>query len=499
MAELEFSRPAAALRELGDAARDDGDFVDKRVLLTGVAPFVTTANGIWMAEDCLRLMVRTWRRVTVYLPAEAVGVTSTLKAVAEQVAFAMPVTFVDTPPAYEAFDGILSVGGNARADLRWTAINSNGWLARVSSTGKRISESCTDSNPIGAMAAASLGVADLFKRTALKPGNFDLFDGLTFSAFDFTVGGEDAGPGLPQRLAMPPALFLGQGAIGNANVLLGGQLPLHGKALLFDKDAYGPENLGTCVLIGRNASDHGIAKAVWNRDHLSAVGSSLDAHPLRGDIERDLQAVEPYLELVINGLDRVEPRHAIQDAWPDVIVDGALRRFQCQFVSYDHGAGYGCLRCLFERPPARNPLEVQAEMTGLPIELIAADQEITEDHVAAAPEDKKDFLKSQLGKKAHAVACARAIEMKEMFADSVKDDFAPSVPFVATMTAVLVMAEVVRRLMDLASVARRFQFDVLVGPQRGLKINEKAKSSCRCQKRKGPIENLREARTARFR
>ena len=498
MAELEFSRPAAALRELGDAARDDGDFVDKRVLLTGVAPFVATPNGIWIAEDCLRLMVRTWRHVTVYFPPEAVAVILTLKAVAEQVAFAMPVTFVDTPPAYEAFDGILSVGGNARADLPWTVINSNGWLARVSSTGKRISESSTASSPIGAMAAASLGVADLFKRTALKPGNFDLFDGLTFSPFDFAVGGEDAGPGLPQRLPMPPALFLGQGAIGNAIVLLGGQLPLHGKALLFDKDAYGPENLGTCVLIGRNATDHGVAKAVWNRDHLRAVGSSLDAHPFRGDIERDSQAVEPYLGLVISGLDRVEPRHAVQDTWPDVIVDGALRRFQCQFVSYDHSAGYGCLRCLFERPPARDPLEVQAELTGLPAELIAADQQITEDHVAVAPEDKKDFLKSQVGKKAHGVACAKAIEMKEMFAESNKDGFAPSVPFVATMTAVLVMAEVVRRLMDLASVPRRFQFDVLVGPQRGLKLNEKANPGCRCQKRQGPIEKLREARRARL-
>src|SRR5437763_8038812 len=156
-----------------------------------------------MIQDCLRLMVRTWRHVTVYLPAEAVGVTAKLRIVAEQVAFVTPVTFLDAAPAYDKFDGVLSVGGNAHEGLPWTVINSNGWLARVSSTSSRISESCTEANPIGAMAAASLGVAELFKRTALKPEYFDVYDGLTFSAFDFTVGGDDPGRTLPETLAMP--------------------------------------------------------------------------------------------------------------------------------------------------------------------------------------------------------------------------------------------------------------------------------------------------------
>jgi hypothetical protein len=36
----------------------------------------------------------------------------------------------------EDFDAILSIGREARADLPWTAINSDGWIARVSSGGK---------------------------------------------------------------------------------------------------------------------------------------------------------------------------------------------------------------------------------------------------------------------------------------------------------------------------------------------------------------------------
>ena len=493
MTGLEFSRLTAAVRELGDAVRD-GDFIEKRVLLTGTAPFVGSPNGLWMAEDCLRLMVKTWRHVTVYLPPEAANVATKLRVVAEQVAFAAPITFLNTAPAYSGFDGVLSVGGNAREDLPWTVTNSNGWLARVSSTSRRISENCVEANPVGAMAGASLGVADLFKRTTLKPACFEFYDGLTFSAFDFAVGNEDPGPSILEALPIPPALFLGQGAIGNANVLLASQLPLRGKALLFDKDAYGPENVGTCVLIGERAANERVCKALWNRDYLRAAGSALDVDALRGDIEEDASAVEPYLGLVVNGLDRVEPRHAIQDTWPDVILDGALRRFQCQFVSYDHGAGYACLRCLFERPTARNPLEVQAAITGLSVEAIASDQIITAEHIAAAPKEKTAFLQSKLGERAAAVACAKAIEMKDMVDGDVRENFAPSVPFVATMTAVLVMGEVVRRAMGVPTVVRRFQFDTLIGPQRGTKINEKAKFTCRCQKRKGPIDKLRAAR-----
>jgi len=274
---------------------------------------------------------------------------------------------------------------------------------------------------------------------------------------------------------------------------------LRGNVLLIDKDAYGPENLGTCVLIGRDAAEKRPAKAHWNRDYLRSTGSKLEVEALKGDIEHGLAAVEPYLGLVINGLDRVEPRHAIQDAWPDVIVDGALRRFQCQLVSYDHGAGYGCLRCVFDLPAARDPLAVQAEILGVAAEVIAQDMEITAVHVAAAPEAKRPFLQTKVGERAHAVACARAIEMKGMFADNTEADFAPSVPFVATMTAVLVMGDVVRRIMRLPHRTRRFQFDVLVGPDRALKISEKAKVSCRCQKRAGAIEKLREARATRLR
>lgn len=491
IADIEFSRPFAALKELGEAAREDGSFVDKTVLLTGEAAVLRTVNGGWMAEDCLRLMVRTWRKLAVYLPSGLEPLKDRLRSVATEIAFMDPVTFLETEPCYSDYEGILSIGTQAEPVLPWTVVNSNGWLARVSSSSKSLAPQCSQANPLGALAAASFGVAEVFKRTALKREFFDLFNGLTFSCFDLSVGGEDPGPPLPDSFQMPPTLFLGQGAIGNANVLLATQLPLRGKALLFDRERYGKENLGTCVLLGRAGAARHVRKAEWNRAQLSAAGSGIDAEWLFEDIENAKPSVEPYLALIINGLDHVEPRHAAQDFWPDVIVDGALRRFQCQFVAYDHDAGFACLRCLFELPAGRNPLKVQAELTGLSAAALAADEVISDRHIAAAPEDKRAFLESKRGQKAGAVGCARAIEMAHLFTDGVKKGFAPSVPFVATMTGVLVMAEVVRRLMNLPTTVRRFQFDMLVGPASGSKINEKANPGCRCQTRKGPIEKQR--------
>jgi hypothetical protein len=492
IADIEFSRLLVAVQELGEAAREDGSFVDKTVLLTGEAAVLRTANGRWMAEDCLRLMVRTWRKLAVYLPSGLEPLKHQLKSLASEIVFSDPVTFLETEPCYGDYEGILSIGTQAQPNLPWTVINSNGWLARVSSSSTPLALQCSQANPLGALAAASFGVADVFKRTALKREFFDLVDELTFSCFDFSVGGEDPGPPLPESLEILPTLFLGQGAIGNANVLLAGQLPLRGRALLLDKDQYGKENLGTCVLLGPRGAAKQVAKAKWNRDQLRAAGSGIDAEHLCEDIEKAKIAVEPYLGLVINGLDQVEPRHTAQDLWPDAIVDGALRRFQCQFVAYDHDAGLACLRCLFELPAGRNPIEVQVELTGLSAAALAADEVIGDGHIAAAPKDKRTFLESKRGQKTGAVGCARAIEMAHMFADGVKEGFAPSVPFVATMTGVLVMAEMVRRLMNLPTTVRRFQFDMLVGPQAGSKINEKASPGCRCQTRKGPIEKQRE-------
>lgn len=59
---------------------------------------------------------------------------------------------------------ILNVGTGVRPHLPWTAINSNGWVARVSSGPTALPADTDQSNPLAALMAASFGVTEVFKR-----------------------------------------------------------------------------------------------------------------------------------------------------------------------------------------------------------------------------------------------------------------------------------------------------------------------------------------------
>lgn len=485
-----FSRPVKAVRGLRDQA-GQLDFVNARVLLTGEAKVLQTQNGQWIAEDALRVLIRTYARLHVYLPPGCADFGKRLRQIASLIQFAEPVCFLDEEPDFESFGAILSVGCQAREGLPWTVVNSNGWLARVSSTICGLQGDYNQPNPLGALAAASLGASDVFKRTVqIEPKRADLFDALTFSTYDFTVGGRGPGPALATELAISPTLFAGQGAIGSAICLLVGQLPLHGRAMLLDRDAFEHPNLGTSVLLGPDGEQ--ASKAHWNAEHLKAQGSRLDVDPQRAKIELAENLVAPYLGMVVAGFDKIEPRHALQRLWPETIIDGAVGDFTVQFLAYDHGKGFACLKCHFQASDGGDPIVIQSRLTGLSVEALKNNREVTKADVEGAPIDKREVLEINLGRP----ACSVAAELSAISTLAMEDDFAPSVPFVATMSAVLVVGELVRRAMGIRSDCRRFKFDVLLGPHYGRKVNEPASAGCECQTRRHVIDAVRRARGA---
>jgi hypothetical protein len=167
---LAYSRPAAAAAALGADAQDSHRFVDKRVLLTGEAAILGTDNGAEIALDSLLLLVRICSNVTVVIPADCADLRSQLDAIISRIAPNTNVQFLDFASEYATYDAILSVGTSVHADLPWTVVNSNGWLARISSGTRPLSADCNRKNAVGAMAAAALGVADVFKRLiSLRP------------------------------------------------------------------------------------------------------------------------------------------------------------------------------------------------------------------------------------------------------------------------------------------------------------------------------------------
>jgi hypothetical protein len=389
--DLPYSRPEAMAARLGDLAPDRHRFTEKHVLLCGERDVLTTANGRDSLLSSLRLLVRICANVTVFLPQGCEELRAECHAVAAMIAFRTPVEIRDDAPALHRYDAILSIGARARPDLPWTVINSNGWVARVSSGSIDLSSDCLQANPIAALGAACLGVAEIFKRLIkLKETRGHLIDGLLFSLYTYRCGDEDPGPELPEPILLD-LLMIGAGAIGNGVVYLLNRLPTAGRATIIDGQEFAPENLGTSLLIG--PADIGVEKATFAanllRPRLNATGIATE---LAAFIARvgGMAACRP---VIINALDSIDARHDAQGLWPDLILDGAIGDFACQVSRHPWGEDTACLLCLFRHSGGESAEVLASRATGLQSARVVGDSEVvTADDVREAPPDKKEWL-----------------------------------------------------------------------------------------------------------
>jgi len=221
MSDTAFSRPLAAAEALGDAAMDRHRFNDKRVLLTGDQEALSAPSGPDSLLYSLRLVARLCRQVVVAIPRGFARLDEEVRRVGASIAFGQPVHFARPDEVNgNSFDALLSVGTRLPPGCRGTVFNSDGWLARVSSTARELALTRAPRNPIGSLAAASMAVSEVFKRlVALKPERGEPFDAVSFSLQTYEVGTNDPGLVLPDSLVLPPTALMGAGAIGNAVAL----------------------------------------------------------------------------------------------------------------------------------------------------------------------------------------------------------------------------------------------------------------------------------------
>jgi molybdopterin/thiamine biosynthesis adenylyltransferase len=487
--DIAYSRPLATGAMLGDKATDLHRFPDKRVLLIGEEVVLSTSNGRECLLDSLRLLVRISGDVSVWLPAGCEGLLAAAKAEAGRISFRIPVKFLDDVPDYTEYDAILCVGTTARPELPWTVVNSNGWLVRVSSGTSPLPPETGQYNPIAALAAVCLGVTDVFKRLLrVVEVRGPLFDGLSFSLLTYKTGKSDPGPPLPEILHLD-LLIVGVGAIGNGVIHLLSVLQTTGRAWVIDRQTFQPENLGTCLLIG--PEDLAIQKAHFAETVLSprlqVRGFSEDLSAFRKRLGTEV----PHPALVLNGLDNIDARHEVQAMWPDLIIDGAIGAFGCQVSRHPWGEDTACLKCLFPRETGEPAEQVASRVTGLRPERAAQLLEsVTEEDVITAPEDKRDWLKARVGKQICSVVpegMAQSISTERQ-----REGYEPSVPFVACLSACMMVTELVREVAGWGSpLEPRFQFDVLLGPANGQHFPQARKQNCECVTRQANIDKVR--------
>lgn len=117
---------------------------------------------------------------------------------------------------------------------------------------------------------------------------------------------------------------------------------------------------------------------------------------------------------------------------------------------------------------------------------------LTEEDVSSAALEKREWLQKQIGMQKCSIISEA--ELERIAQEEHEGGVEPSVPFVACLSASMIV-ELIRHLAGWPPVLETgFQFDVLVGPQNGIKKAHVRKSICICVQRKRVIETLREKR-----
>jgi hypothetical protein len=489
-----FSRPIAAAENLAGHI-ETHQFVDKRILLTGESEIIATNNGQECLFASMLLMTKICRNVSVMLPEGHHDIELELHRLSKRIPTGSSFEFINKGSELGGFNAILSVGKTANPGLPWTVINSNGWLCRLSSGRIDLDVDCSQSNPVGALAAASLGVTEIFKRlVGLKPSRGLLLEKTTFNLY--TYGIDDINPGLPLPVHLPVNLLIvGSGAIGNGVIYLLSKLTLEGTCIIVDKQAFGPENIGTSILVG--PEDVGKDKAIFAASSLKGKIQATGFREEIGTFTKRLGTEFPYPELALGCLDSIDARHSLQDLWIDKIIDGAISDFACQVSYHPWVDNIACLKCYFRKSASESAESVASRVTGLSLARSSQQLDtITEEDISDAPPEKRAWLHTRIGKQICSV-------IQEAVLGNISDrehqkGFQPSVPFVACMSACMVVTELVKSVTGWHSdLEPCFQMDMLRGPAQGQFIPQERRKDCVCVTRKKNIELLRANRQAK--
>jgi hypothetical protein len=154
-----------------------------------------------------------------------------------------------------------------------------------------------------------------------------------------------------------------------------------------------------------------------------------------------------------------------------------------------------CLKCDFEEPHV-DATKTQVAATGLTLARVGdVHAQVEDTDIENAPDDRKEWLRVRKGKPICSVVSEGVLAL--LSAQEHPAGFRPSVPFVACLSACMMIGELVGYVQrDTPVLQTGFQFDVLVGPTNGLQKSHARKPQCACSTRRHLIDKLRQRRFA---
>lgn len=459
--DLERSRPFGVAEDLVGGRVDRDVVLAKTVILTAGEGVLSSLGAQWCLLDCVQLLARVVGQLQVALPPDvepefAASVRTAVSSVWSQGA---ALVTSDEDADWDIAAAVLSVHRpHARAAVQ-TVVGSIGWIAYV---GAPPPASAAGPNPMASLMAASIGVSEVFKRVYGVP--LDVAPLLLDEYFNlYSLSDDDLvqGPGLPPNPSLPDMLLLGAGAIGNAVTSLLERLRPRGRLVVIDKDVFASENRGTCMLLDREnwlgqSKAEVLASFLDRKDELRVRG-------WHGRIEDAIDVQELGLadiDLVLGALDDVGARRAVQRLWPSVLVDGAINARGATSITYRFAdAGVACLRCTFPEPRKKlaEYSEAQRQLYG-----------------------QRKAICAQLDGAA----------TQEAFGLELEQGFRPSVPFVASASAALMVAQALKAVQwPTERLGHQLQIESLfLGFSTAQRLRRAPLATCECVRHREAIQ-----------
>ncbi|MCZ2113445.1 MAG: ThiF family adenylyltransferase [Anaerolineae bacterium] len=298
-------------------------------LQPGVAPFGAMASLIETLEQCVRLVSGPY--VQVRQSCENLNV-----------------------------DVILLIGTDAAPDQRHWRLYADGWRYYVGNSGT-IPDTAPASNlSIGPYLCASYAAGEVFKLLrGLRPRKGEFIEHHYASAWTMSCGDSwqelSDGPGRDGFEVLPHFYFAGAGAVAQAAALCLGSSEFSGSSTVVDGDTLDLTNGNRYVLSHR---EHDKAqKVALMQAYLASNGfdckpvsmwweefnTSCGRHAISDSVRR--LECDYKFPVVLSCVDKNEPRHALQQSLPQLIIGGSTDGLTAKASIFDLGRGTACLKC----------------------------------------------------------------------------------------------------------------------------------------------------------
>lgn len=418
----------------------------------GIELDIASRDGRVTLLASVRLALLMFRSVTVVLPDDEDELWNACRSLALAVRANADAVHRTKHLDLSSINPRLTIGGPNSTDYRSVRVDSEGWVVRLMAPQQPASIETAQTlpipgdgraNPLAALAAAAIGMGEVFMR-ALSDERPRV--SLEWSLIDYSIGSigsNPPGPPLQGRRAIQ-GLQVGAGTVGGGFDLALAELEVDGELSIVDFDSFQVENFGPHPILGIGDSSQPkveVAKAFLESSGLGGLHVLTYREPISlYGLRRGFDARAP--QVIVSGVDKVQPRHQVQRWWAPVHIDMATGGATCQVLVRTNPGNGRCLLEAFQRASDEpDEEEVWADWIGVAKERLENPMsEVSDDDIDHAPGAKRERL---VAAKAQGLRFCNILKAED-WGIELDPDFEAATPFIALLAGVLAASELVK-------------------------------------------------------